>query len=49
MTFPHDEKILAGMREKRKDTIVKTENVKQSMETEDKFFAVLFLLDRHTD
>ena len=32
------------MREKRKDTIVKTENVKQSMETEDKFFAVLFLL-----
>lgn len=41
MTFPHDEKILAGMREKRKDTIVKTENVKQSMETEDKFFAVL--------
>lgn len=42
-------KILAGMREKRKDTIVKTENVKQSMETEDKFFAVLFLLDRHTE
>ena len=37
------------MREKRKDTIVKTENVKQSMETEDKFFAVLFLLDRHTE
>ena len=30
------------MREKRKDTIVKTENVKQSMETEDKFLAVLF-------
>ena len=49
MTFPHDEKILAGMRKKRKDTIVKTENVKQSMETEDKFFAVLFLLDRHTE
>ena len=48
MTFPHIEKILAGMRAKRKDTIFKSRKTR-NMETEDKFLAVLFLLDRHTE